>query len=499
VENHKKKYYINGFDSRSVSAFRILLGLVLIIDLLFYKLPYFQTFFAENAIMDSSLIAEMNSAYKFSLFYLTGSGTTAAIAIFIIAFISYVLLIIGYRTRLMAVIAYFLLFSIHQRNIFFLMGGSDDILRLSLFWSIFLPLGNHFKLPGNRQEKLPQQKNYQVRNIAVFAFIAQIGFIYFFNAISKTGETWKDGTAVSYALMMNLMKNFGANWLLAMPELCKVLTYFVKYGSILIMLLLFCPVKNNRCRIYAAILIFLFHWGMLPFLSIHHFCLTTLPFLILLMPSDVWDKFFRKDSQQLQPEPLKSKKKLVVLKKENSKQEILLKSFAGLSFFFIILININNLSKNKSGFVNFLKEKAGNCYGLNQKWAMFAPDPKKTNGILYTIGYKADGKPIILETNREYSDDLVRHEIVSETNLIPLPLVYLHFFARDVSVDTPGGARFWSNWIEYELEKYKKIKGAASIQKVIVLYVYVKSLAPGIYDTPLISPLAQKLIKPSEK
>ena len=50
------------------------------------------------------------------------------------------LLLVGYRTGLATCVSWFMLLSVQARNPIILQGG-DVLLRLLLFWGIFLPLG----------------------------------------------------------------------------------------------------------------------------------------------------------------------------------------------------------------------------------------------------------------------------------------------------------------------------------------------------------------------
>jgi hypothetical protein len=478
----KLLFSIKGLDQRSLALSRILLGIVLIADLLFYKFPYFNLFFAGNAIIDSSMIKEMSSSYKFSLHYFLGSGTTASVIIFCLAFLTYILFAVGYKTRIMAILAYLLLYSIQERNIYFLIGGSDDILRLGLFWSIFLPLNNTFSL-SKTKEISGIKKNIEIRSLAIYAFIAQIGFIYFFNALSKNGITWQNGTAVSYSLMIVYMKSFASDWLLLKPALCTFLTYFVKYTSFIIIFLLFSPVKNNLCRIIAVILIFIFHWGMLPFLNIGHFCLSTLPVIGILLPAIVWNKVFKNSENPNAKD---------ITQIEYPKQKPALNSFIALSLLFIVLINLNNLSKKKNAFTYFLIHNIGNCYGLNQGWAMFAPDPPKESGIIYTVGVTNEDSFINLETNTKYEHEQIVKEITKKNNLLPLPLVTLHLFSQSIPANTNKGQKFWENWVRTKLGSYSKNKFPQKIKRVLIVYVFANSISSSKYSSPSARPIFKK-------
>lgn len=52
-----------------------------------------------------------------------------------------VALLVGYKTRLVSIMSWFLLMSLHNRN-FLVLHGGDTLLRAALFWACFCPGGN---------------------------------------------------------------------------------------------------------------------------------------------------------------------------------------------------------------------------------------------------------------------------------------------------------------------------------------------------------------------
>ena len=77
--------------------------------------------------------------------------------------------------------------SVQARN--FMVGhGGDVVLRMYLFWSIFMPLGDCYSLDSILNNKSNDKKKvYIVFNVATVALQLQICFLYGFSAIHKTG------------------------------------------------------------------------------------------------------------------------------------------------------------------------------------------------------------------------------------------------------------------------------------------------------------------------
>jgi hypothetical protein len=106
---------------------------------------FFDLFFSDKAIVDCDLMAYLNPAFKgILLYYFTENWQIDCI--FIIALIAYLCILLGYKTRIAiaVAVAFICLFNFYERNRMFPIGGSDDILRLCLFWSFFLPLNRHY-------------------------------------------------------------------------------------------------------------------------------------------------------------------------------------------------------------------------------------------------------------------------------------------------------------------------------------------------------------------
>lgn len=88
------------------------------------------------------------------------------------------LLLIGYRTKLVTIICWLVLFLLHDRNPE-LVTDSGNILRIIIFWGIFLPLGAYYSC----DRALDTSNQPLPRNIVsggTIGFVFQIGFICLF-------------------------------------------------------------------------------------------------------------------------------------------------------------------------------------------------------------------------------------------------------------------------------------------------------------------------------
>ena len=82
-----------------------------------------------------------------------------------------------------------------------ILSAGDTLLRLLLFWAMFLPLGARYSVDAalDKNPSVPRS----LCNLACAAILLQMTFMYFFSFILKDGSTWNDGTALYYALSVD--------------------------------------------------------------------------------------------------------------------------------------------------------------------------------------------------------------------------------------------------------------------------------------------------------
>jgi hypothetical protein len=135
-------------------------------------------------------------------------------------------MLLGYKTRLMVLLCWILNMSLQNRNPMVLHGG-DQMVRVLLFWCLFLPIGARWSLDGSAAirraygAEVPQK----VLSVATFGLLWQVCLVYFFTAYLKKGDDWlKDGTALYYALQIDLYGSWTGRILRQFPDLCWLLT-----------------------------------------------------------------------------------------------------------------------------------------------------------------------------------------------------------------------------------------------------------------------------------
>lgn len=203
-----------GLDLRSLALFRVGLSCIILLDL-YVRSEHLSEFYTDDGVLPIPAalhLQEKSSMYYWSIHLLSGSYYFNAF-LFVLAGIFAVFLFIGWHTTFFTVLSWIMLTSLQNRQEFNLNGG-DLLLRLTLFWGIFLPLGDRFSIDSSRRLFLQnhhfQNQSNQFVSMATLAWLIQFSSMYIFSFGLKFGVTWWEGTAVSAALQQEqFLTNFG--------------------------------------------------------------------------------------------------------------------------------------------------------------------------------------------------------------------------------------------------------------------------------------------------
>jgi len=168
-----------GIDDRSIALFRILVGVLIIIDVLlrFRNLNFFYTDL--GPVKSELIISDFN---QFSLLYYITDPIGVSI-VFIVQILLAIILILGYKTKTVFILSTILVISVDLRNPY-VASYADTLFRLLLFWAIFLPLGNKWSIDSFRKNK--SCTNHSILNqIAGFFILIQMLAMYFVNGSIK--------------------------------------------------------------------------------------------------------------------------------------------------------------------------------------------------------------------------------------------------------------------------------------------------------------------------
>jgi predicted DCC family thiol-disulfide oxidoreductase YuxK len=278
---------IGTLDVRSLALFRVALGLIVLFDLA-VRASDLSMFYTDMGTLPRSAVIEHFAHPALISVHFMGGMIFPQLLLFLIAALAGLALLVGYRTRAAVFVSWFLMISLQNRNPIVLQGG-DVLIRMLLFWSMFLPLGECFSVDA-ALDNSERGRKMQILSAATYAMLAQMMMLYIFAALSKTGKEWRhDGTALYFALSIDQMRTWFGTLLLHMPPaLLRFLTFAVLLFEGFGPLLLAFSVRSFRAVIVGLFVLMPIGFGMALTLGPFPFaCIATvLPFL----PSSFWDQ-----------------------------------------------------------------------------------------------------------------------------------------------------------------------------------------------------------------
>ena len=391
------------FDLRSLSLLRIAAALTLLVDLL-VRTANFKAHYSNQGVLPLEALFRLAwNEHFFSFYTLSGSALIQSLVVFLNLTCIFALLV-GYRTKLATILCWLFLISIHNRNPLIQQGG-DDLLRLLLFWGIFLPWGYCYSLDSKENEK---NTDFSFLSLAGFAYMLQVGYVYFFSAILKSSPEWtSEYSALYYALSIDqIILPFG-RIIYPYESVLKVITMVVYYIELILPLVLLIPFLTKQFRSVFIIIICLLHIGISLCLNVGLFPLIGVISMIGLLPGSVsqrivdsfisfypWIKrvgTFLEKSIQLPPASLHPSKP-----SESIYQRVIV------LFFALYIINWNLRTVSMPNLISAVGNEIAFVMRVDQNWGMFSPSVFKDDGWFVFSATTEAGKQIdILQEGKE--------------------------------------------------------------------------------------------------
>ena len=375
-------------DTRALAALRISLGLIILIDL-FHRAGDLELYYTDDGVYP--LVAYETTYSRF-----TGLSLHAASGdlwfqqmMFVLAGLFAVALILGYRTRLVAIVSFVLLFSLHARNPAVLNGG-DRLLRVLLLVALVTPLGERWSIDALRRGTA----RTTVTSVATAALLAQPLAVFTTNAVLKhRGDTWYAGEALQIAFASDEMTILLGNHLTAYPTLLEVLTW--AWVTLLAGSVVFLLVTTGRVRAFFALVYIGSFAGLLVSVSVGLFSLVLTAAVFPFLSTPFWDTLTRLVPDRLlerRPSaavlgplarsPLERRLLASVRRRGHDSAasftvefgRSLLTVVGVLLLVWILLFNVAHVTD--------VEVPAGLDYDQldDQRWGLYAPDPSETYG-----------------------------------------------------------------------------------------------------------------------
>lgn len=218
------RFWFAPISARPLGAFRIVFGLLMLANLAFlaFELDYW---FTNTGLIQGTEARELAGPLRLSPLHWVDDpvsvrlffGATAAVT---------VLFTVGWQTRIMGVLLYLMMLSIHQRNIV-TNCGADTLILIMLFYAMLSPCGAAFSFDARRTARRrgtlasPLIVPWAQRLIQL-----HLALIYFNTAILKcNGSTWLGGTALHFVLNNNEVGRSQLLGLVEYPIAINLMTY----------------------------------------------------------------------------------------------------------------------------------------------------------------------------------------------------------------------------------------------------------------------------------
>lgn len=285
---HEKVVELFGADLRSLAVFRIVLALLVLTDLTNRAFDFYAHYTDAGIMPRTVLLEEVLSRWAVSVNLMNGSPLFQAL-VFVAAAVAALGLLVGYRTRLMTLLVWVLILSIQWRNPLILNSG-DVLLRVLLFWGMFLPLGAYWSVDRMLKPE-PARLSMRFISLATVALFLQITFVYWFTTILKSDPVWRtEGTAIYYALGSDQFATRIGDLLYQFPELLKVMTFATVGLEAFGPLLLFFPFFTGPVRTAAVLAFMNLHFGIWLTMNVGLFSWTAALCMVCFLPTWFWDQ-----------------------------------------------------------------------------------------------------------------------------------------------------------------------------------------------------------------
>lgn len=275
-----------GVDTRSLAAFRIALGLILLFDLL-HRAGDMRLFYTDYGAYPVASYEVTYSQYTgYSLHAFSGDVWFQQL-LFVVAGCFALGFLVGYRTRLTGVVSLVLLFSLQARNPAVL-NSADILLRHLLVLGLLAPIGERWSVDALRRGRA----RTRVATVGTAAVLLQPIVVFTTNAILKhQGEHWYAGEALEIAMLNDAMRYYVGNLIVEYSGLMTVLNYAwiaMLAGSILFLLL-----TVGRVRTLATVAYISAFVGMLLTMAVGLFPAVLVTSVIPFLTAHVWDLLAR--------------------------------------------------------------------------------------------------------------------------------------------------------------------------------------------------------------
>ena len=193
------RYWLGQLDLRPLGLMRVAFGCTLFFAIADIG-PVLMEFFSERGVAPRTvLLGSLVRANRFSIYDMAGPPWVVTL-LYLMTLLAILSLIVGFQSRISSVLTFFLVCGLHERDLM-LFDGSDNVIRVMLFWLMFMPTGGRYSVDAalRNARGLPLVTHGTALPMRMGQL--QIAWIYLNTAIHKWGGvSWHNGNALRIAL-----------------------------------------------------------------------------------------------------------------------------------------------------------------------------------------------------------------------------------------------------------------------------------------------------------
>ena len=215
-------------DIRAIGLFRIALGIVVLADQLI-RMQNWGALIGPSGFASKEFTQELEGIWLWSVYWLSDSPVLPYV-VEVIRMVATVLLILGIRSRAMALVLFVIVSSVINHNLMPFQGG-DRVMSVMLFFSVFLPLGGRYSIEALWHG--PDEKR-TFRSFGSAAYAIQVVLVFFASGMLKLDPAWLSNfTAVSMAVHIEIFATEIARLWRHIDVIGQVLTFIVIWTELL--------------------------------------------------------------------------------------------------------------------------------------------------------------------------------------------------------------------------------------------------------------------------
>jgi hypothetical protein len=357
-----------------------------------------EAFYSDAGVLPRTALAEQwGGQMMWSLHALSGA-VVWQVVLLVLQLLAAASLLAGHRTRFATILCWLLVASLDARNPL-INNGADSMIRLLLFWSIFLPLGARWSFDARRRSAITSVATPVAVTLISFpgaCLLLQVAFVYWFSVAFKNHAVWwSEGTALRQVLELDAFARPAAVWLRDYPTACRVLTHASVLLEMLGPLIAFLPIWRTGFRLMAVGSMILLHASIALCLDIGSFPWVMMAAWLAFVPGAFWNLFQRDKHNQQSDAEMGNKSYYVAVFRPALRY-----AMNGFCAFCLTLVFLWNIRGTNFAFWEKVFPRTANpvamVFRLDQYWTMFAPTPLMEDGWFVLRAGLSDGSEVDL-------------------------------------------------------------------------------------------------------